>query len=98
MKIASLATEIVLLPADEPLAGAAENPSGTRPIVTLTLRTSDGVEGIGVTYFGGALTGALRTAVEALGALTIGEDPLRIEAIFRKLHDAAGYAGPAGIF
>ena len=98
MRITGLATEIVQLPADEPLAGAAENPSATRPIVTLTLRTDDGIEGIGVTYFGGPLTAALRAAVEGLGALAIGEDPLRIEAIGRKLYDAANYSGPAGIF
>jgi L-alanine-DL-glutamate epimerase-like enolase superfamily enzyme len=98
MKIASLATELVLLPADEPLAGAADNPNGTRPIVTVTLRTDDGIEGIGVTFFGAALTGALRKAVEELGALMIGEDPRRTEAIAQKLRDAGGYAGPAGIF
>src|SRR5581483_12185189 len=51
-----------------------------------------------VTYFGGPLTAALRAAVEGLGALAIGEDPLRIEAIGRKLYDAANYSGPAGIF
>jgi len=98
MKIASVTTDIVLLPADEPLAGAAENPNGTRPIITATLRTDDGAEGIGVTFFGAALTRALRTAVDELGALMIGEDPMRPEAIARKLRDAGGYAGPAGIF
>jgi len=98
MKITSLATEIVLLPADEPLAGAAENPDGTRPIVTLTLRTEDGIEGVGVSFFGAALTKPLRAAVDAMGALIIGDDPLRAEAIVRKLREAGGYSGPAGVF
>src|SRR5580700_3210203 len=98
MKIASLETDIVRLPNDEPLAGFSENPNATNPIVTLRLRTDDGIEGIGVTYFGGALTRTLRQAVDELGALVVGDDPLRVEAIAAKLHAAAGGSGPAGIF
>jgi L-alanine-DL-glutamate epimerase-like enolase superfamily enzyme len=98
MKISSLETRIVQLPADEPLADMPENPKATRPFVTLDIRTDDGITGIGVTYFGGPLTGALRQAVEALGALAIGEDPLRTERIAMKLQEAASYSGPAGIF
>src|SRR5437588_4517366 len=97
MKIASLETGIVLLPNDEPLAGFSENPDSKNPIVWLRLRTDDGVEGLGVAYFGGALTRTLRHAVDELTALTIGEDPLRVEAIAAKLRAAAGSAGPAGI-
>src|SRR6516225_4976856 len=95
MKIASIATGIVALPNDEPLAGFSENPNATNPIVTLRVRTDDGVEGLGVTYFGGALTGSLRRAVDELGALAIGEDAMRVEAIHNKLRDAAISAGPA---
>jgi L-talarate/galactarate dehydratase len=98
MKIASLETGIVRLPNDEPLAGFSENPNATNPIVWLKLRTDDGVEGLGVTYFGGALTGALRRAVDDLGALVVGDDPLRVEAVHKKLRDAAVSSGPAGIF
>src|SRR5882762_9931272 len=98
MKIASLETGIALLPNDEPLAGFSENPNATNPIVWLRLRTDDGIEGLGVAYFGGALTGTLRCAVDDLGALVVGEDPLRVEAIHRKLRGAAVSAGPAGIF
>src|SRR5438477_11669152 len=97
MKIASLETGIVLLPNDEPLAGFSENPNAKNPIVWLKLRTDDGIEGLGVTYFGGALTRTLQHAVDELGALTVGEDPLRVEAIAKKLRDAAGSSGPAGI-
>ena len=97
MKIASLETDIVLLPNDEPLAGFSENPNAKNPIVTLRLRTDDGIEGLGVAYFGGALTGALRKAIDDLGVLTVGDDPLRVEAVAAKLRAAAGSAGPAGI-
>src|SRR5262249_18125003 len=98
MQISGIRSQIVALPADEPLADAAENPNATRPIVTLEIATDDGLVGIGVTYFGGALTGTLRRAVDELGALLVGEEPLRVEPIAAKLRAAAGSAGPGGIF
>jgi L-alanine-DL-glutamate epimerase-like enolase superfamily enzyme len=97
MKITSIETGIVALPNDEPLAGFSENPEATNPIVTLRVGTGDGIEGIGVTYFGGRLTRTLRRAVDELGALVIGEDPLRVEAVAAKLAASAGSAGPGGI-
>ncbi|HEX3864173.1 MAG TPA: mandelate racemase/muconate lactonizing enzyme family protein [Stellaceae bacterium] len=97
MKIASLHTDLVLLPNDEPLAGFSENPNAKNPIILLRLRTDDGIEGLGVCYFGGALSRTLRHAVEELGALIIGDDPLRVEAIAQKLRNAAGSSGPGGI-
>jgi L-alanine-DL-glutamate epimerase-like enolase superfamily enzyme len=51
-----------------------------------------------VTFYGGAITASLKRAVDDLGALTIGEDPLRVEAIVAKLRAAAGSAGSAGMF
>jgi L-alanine-DL-glutamate epimerase-like enolase superfamily enzyme len=100
MKVTRVRSDIVNLPADEPLADAPENPNATRPIVTVTVETGDGVEGIGVTFFGAAMTRSLRTAVDDLGALLVGQDPIRIEAIAGKLRDAAGtgHTGPAGVF
>ncbi|MGH7055983.1 MAG: mandelate racemase/muconate lactonizing enzyme family protein [Stellaceae bacterium] len=98
MKISGLRSHLVLLPADEPLAGFPDNPRGTRPIVTLEVETDDGVVGVGVTYFGGALSRTLKHAVDELGAQALGEDPLRVEAVAAKLRAAAGSAGPGGIF
>src|SRR6266566_978422 len=98
MKITGTRTQLVELPADEPLAGAADNPSGKRPIVTLRVETDEGVEGIGVSYFGGALTRTLAHAIDELGALCVGEDPVRVEAVTQKLRNAAGGSGPGGIF
>src|SRR3954469_17943045 len=97
MKIASLESGIVLLPNDEPLAGFSENPNAKNPIVWLKVRTDDGIEGLGVTYFGGALTRRLRRAGAELGALAVGDDPLRVEAVAQKLRNASGSAGPGGI-
>lgn len=98
MKVTRIQTQIVQLPADEPLAGGPVTRGATRNMVTLEVQTDQGVEGLGVTFFGGAITATLRQAVDELGALAIGEDPLRTEAIAAKLRAAAGSAGPGGIF
>ena len=97
MKIANFKAQIVRVPADEPLAGGPAAPGATREIVTLRLRTDSGIEGIGYTFFGAALTGALLQAVDTLAQLAVGEDPLRNEAICAKLRAAAAGSGPAGI-
>ena len=75
-----------------------EDVNRRRPIVTLQIETDAGLEGIGLTFYGGAMTGSLRTAVDQVGALLIGEDPLRIEAILKKLRTAAGDFCGSGIF
>jgi len=98
MKISRIHSQLLRLPADEPLADGPAAPGATREFVALTVETDEGLDGIGVTFFGGALTGALKTAVDALGALIIGEDPLRHEAIVDRLRVAAGSSGPGGIF
>ena len=97
MKITHFQTQIVKLPADEPLSGGPVTPGTTREMVTLRIGTDAGIEGIGYTFFGAALTGALKQAVDALGNLAIGEDPLRTEAIAAKLRTAAAGSGPGGI-
>lgn len=99
MKITRIQTDILRIPEDDPLADMPEEAGRLRPIVILRMQTDQGIEGIGLTFYGGALTGTLRSAVNELGALTVGEDPLRIEAIVRKLRLAAGDScGPAGVF
>src|SRR5438876_2363956 len=99
MKITGTRTELVELPADGPLAGAAESPNGKRPIVTVAVETDQGIEGLGVAYFGGALSRTLRHAIDELGALCVGEDPQRVEAVQQKLKNAAGgSAGPGGVY
>ncbi|HTV43718.1 MAG TPA: mandelate racemase/muconate lactonizing enzyme family protein [Stellaceae bacterium] len=98
MKISSIKSQILVLPEADPLANTPENPNAARPIVILRVGTDDGVEGIAVTFYGGAITAALKRAVDDLGALVIGEDPHRVEAIAAKLRAAAGGSGPAGMF
>jgi L-talarate/galactarate dehydratase len=98
MKITEIVAQILRIPEDDPLADMPEEAGRKRPIVILRVRTDAGIEGIGLTLYGGAMTGSLCTAVQELGALTVGEDPLRTEAVVAKLRAAAGDSGPAGIF
>jgi L-talarate/galactarate dehydratase len=98
MKISRIRSQILVMPQEDPLANTPEDTSMARPIVIVRLYTDDGIEGIGVTFYGGAITAALKRAVDDLGALTISEDPLRVEAIIAKLRAAAGGSGPAGMF
>src|SRR5271165_4191988 len=98
MKISRIRSQILVMPQQDPLANTPEDPSAARPIVILRLDTDDGIEGIGVTFYGGAITASLKRAVDDLAALVVGEDPLRIEAIIAKLRAAAGGSGPAGMF
>ena len=65
-----------------------------RPIVILRLRTDSGIEGIGVTLLRRQDDRQPAHAVDELAALTVGEDPLRVEAIVAKLR--AGTGVPAG--
>jgi L-alanine-DL-glutamate epimerase-like enolase superfamily enzyme len=97
MKITHARTRVLRTPADNPLVVGIPQP-GTREFVTLELDTDEGVQGIGLTFFGGALTPALKQAVDDLTELIIGEDPTPVEAIAAKLRRAAGSAGPGGIF
>jgi L-alanine-DL-glutamate epimerase-like enolase superfamily enzyme len=98
MKISHIQSQILVLPEADPLANSPENPNAARPIVILRVGTDDGIEGIAVTFYGGAMTPSLKAAVDDLGALTVGEDPLRLEAIIAKLRAAAGGSGPGGMF
>ena len=98
MKVTRLQSQIVNLPADEPLAGGPPFHRPFHEFVILQIETDAGIEGIGVTTFGAGLTATLKHAVDQLGALVIGEDPLRVQAIGQKLRNAAGGSGPGGIF
>src|SRR5881396_3496010 len=98
MKITHTTTRVLRMPADNPLVVGLPAPTDTREFVTLELHTDEGLTGVGLTFFGGALTAALKAAVDALAGLTLGEDPTRTEAIAAKLRLAAGTSGPGGIF
>ena len=84
MKISHVTTRVLSTPADNPLVVGLPAPTDTREFVLLELGTDQGLVGIGLTFFGGALTPALRAAVDGLARLTIGMDPSQVEAIAAK--------------
>jgi L-alanine-DL-glutamate epimerase-like enolase superfamily enzyme len=98
VKIHRVRSQIVRLPVDEPLADGKCLPGATRDMVALKIVTDDGIEGLGVTFFGAAMTRTLKTAVDDLGTQILGEDPHHNERIADKMRAAAGTSGPGGIF
>jgi L-talarate/galactarate dehydratase len=99
MKLSHVESRIVALPLDEPLANGPTQKDAKQIFVTLRLGTDEGVDGIGLSFFGGsAMSGALKAAIDSLGALAIGEDPMQIEKIVAKLRAAGSHSGPGGIF
>ncbi len=97
MKIKRVQSQVVRLPVDEPLADGPAYFRSHNQFVILRVETEDGIEGIGVSFFGGALSATLKQAVDQLGELIVGEDPLRVDAVTQKLRSAGASAGPGGI-
>ena len=98
MKITHVTTRVLRTPADNPLVVGLPEPTDAREFVTLELGTDQGLVGLGLTFFGAALTPALKVAVDTLAGLVVGDDPSNTEAIAAKLRRAAGSSGPGGIF
>ena len=97
MKIQQIKVNFVRLPLEEPLVGAPYMPGMLREFLTVQVLTDDGIEGIGVTTFGGKLVRALKAAIEDFGELIKGDDPLRTEQVTAKLRAASAPCGPGGI-
>ena len=79
MKVTRATTRILSTPADNPLVVGVPVGDATREFVTLELDTDEGIQGIGLTFFGGPLTRALKEAVDALCGMVIGQDPMPVE-------------------
>jgi len=97
MKIKRISSQVVRLPVEEPLAGGPAYSRSNNLFVTVRLETEDGIEGLGVTFFGGVLSKTLKCAVEQLAEMMIGADPLQIDMLTQKLRTAGASAGPGGI-
>jgi L-talarate/galactarate dehydratase len=93
MKIQQVKVNFVRLPLEEPLVGAPPMPGMLREFFTVQVQTDQGIEGIGITGFGGKLLRALRAALEDLGELIRGDDPLRVEQVTAKLRAASAPCG-----
>jgi len=97
MKIQQVKINFVRLPLEEPLVGAPPMPGMLREFFTVHVMTDNGIEGIGITSFGGKLIHTLKTALEEFGELIKGEDPLRTEKVVAKLRAASAPCGPGGV-
>ena len=84
MKISHIRSQVLVLPEADPLGDSPENPNAARPIVILRIGTEDGIEGIAVTFYGGATTRSLKSAVDDLGRLVRGP------SLVRRRHDREG--------
>ncbi len=98
MKITHVTTRVLSTPADNPLVVGLPAPTDTREFVLLELGTDQGLTGIGLTFFGAALTPALKVAVDTLARLLVGDDPRQVEGVAAKLRRAASGSGPGGLF
>src|SRR5437016_13856956 len=98
MKITHVTTRVLRTPADNPLVVGLPAPTDTREFVTLELGTDQGLVGVGLTFFGGALTAALKVAFDTLAGLVVGDDPTQTDALDAKLLLAAGSQGPGGLY
>lgn len=98
MKIVSVQTALVRLPSGEPLADGPKPKGDTRDFVTALVQTDDGLEGLGISFlFGGVLIEALKSALDELCGLVIGEDPMQHARIHDKLLATVFPAGPDGL-
>ena len=97
MKIQQVKIDFVRLPQEEPLVGAPPMPGMLREFLTVQILTDDGIEGIGITTFGGKSMRTLKTALEEFGELIKGDDPLRTEQVTAKLRTASAPCGPGGV-
>ena len=98
MKITRAQSQIVRLPSDEPLAGGPAFAGPTAISSRCQLGTDAGHRGHRHHLLRRRADRRAQGRGRSLGALAVGEDPLRIEAIVGKLRDAAGGCGPGGIF
>ena len=94
MKIASVTSRAVRIPREP---SPAVRGGDTMDFVTVTIRTDDGIQGIGYAAFTApALIPALKAVIDGLGEVIVGRDPSDTEAIGEQLFRLGG-GSPAGL-
>src|SRR5207244_12308108 len=81
MKITHVTTRVLSTPADNPLVVGLHAPTDTREFVLLELGTDQGLTGIGLTFFGAALTPALKVEVDTLDRMLVGGAPRLVDGV-----------------
>jgi L-alanine-DL-glutamate epimerase-like enolase superfamily enzyme len=99
MKVERVCTRVLNTLDDTPLLSGLPDPHehvGPRELVFIDVTTDEGLRGLGLTYWHGALSRALAVAVDALGHKLLGLDPTRVEGVRRRLRDAVGRTSADG--
>lgn len=85
------------IPFERPLI-TASFPIPAIDTVLVDVQTSDGIHGIGWIFaFGKKRVGVLKSMVEDLADLVIGDDPRMTERLWQRMHSAVGFVGQQGI-
>jgi L-alanine-DL-glutamate epimerase-like enolase superfamily enzyme len=96
MKIAGFETRVVSVPREEGPLGSGPGAVASS-FVTLKIRTDEGIEGIGYGGFtAGILVKGLKQVMDAFCEQIIGENPLRVEWINKRLMALGGGGDPSG--
>ncbi len=93
MKIQGIKVNFVRLPLEERWSVRPICPACCANSSRCSCRPTRASEGLGVTGFGGKLVRALRAALDDLGELIKGDDPLRTEQVNAKLRAASASCG-----
>jgi L-alanine-DL-glutamate epimerase-like enolase superfamily enzyme len=99
VKITHVTTRVLDTLDDSPLVDGLPEPGehvGPRQLLTLELGTDQGLVGLGVTFWHGALAPALKVALDVLAERTLGMDPRQPDAIASRLQSATGRTSAAG--
>ena len=99
MKISKVTTNVVVMPLERPfVSGSLLRRVEELPFVILNVATDDGVEGLGYAFsLSQRAFPPIKAAVDELAEELVGENPLEIEAILRKLRGVSAYGGPGGV-
>jgi L-alanine-DL-glutamate epimerase-like enolase superfamily enzyme len=99
VRIESVDCDLFFIPLPEVLTDSTHGEMTHFSLVTVRIRDSDGVEGVGYTYTVGKIGGpsVLAMLTHDVVALLIGKDPRRIEHLWERMWWALHYVGRGGI-
>lgn len=97
MKVSGVEVSRFRIPLKRPAADSTHGIIHDFALVTVIIRTRDGLEGIGYTYTVGTTGGAaIASIITDLSPLLIGKDPRRIESLWGAMWAATHYVGRGG--
>lgn len=91
-----VASDLFFIPLKETLTDSMHGEMTGFEIVTTRVTDSDGAEGVGYTFTCGRNGGAARSVMNEIAEIAAGEDPSRIEHLWRKVWWATHYGGRGG--